>query len=438
MTTDSTDRDLSDVLGALREERRLPRRSLLKLAGAAGFASLASPLLAACAPSSQGPSASTGGSGAVPSGPFQFGVIGPLTGLLASSWGVFNQPLQIAVDELNAKGGVLGRQIQIVKYDDQSSPAQDPVISQKLIADGIQFASGPVGTSAALPSLEQTQKAGVIQGHWGADPRISDPKQYPGSYLVNMTSDQSARLSLLHLLDKAGAKRFAIALANTGDGRAYTDTATFVLNQRGITPTTVEVFEQGSTGLAALVQKVKGTNPDAVLIYGASTGDYTNIFKAITALSWSPLIASNSSTLFGLKLINKDVTPDFLSKIFITAYRNLTWTSSRPLSERVTTVLGKLAKTPDFSPAAVNPSFQGPFYDWMYVLAYAIDQAKSFDTAKVKDSLNNVKNYDGLLGKINFSATSHLAFADDQLTVASPNDLTSSSAQGFLPTSVAG
>jgi branched-chain amino acid transport system substrate-binding protein len=433
MGDETTRGDLESVLKSLEFERPISRRSLLRLAGAAGLGGASWSLLAAC-----GLSSTTTSSGPTESGPFKLAVIGPLTGLLASSWGIFNAPLFVAMDEINAKGGILKRKIEIVKYDDQSQPATEPVVAQRIAADGIKFVSGPVGTSAALPSLEQTQRAGIIQGHWGADPRISDPKRYPGSYLVNMTSDQSARITLTYLLDKVGVKKVAIALANTGDGRAYTDTATYVLSQRGISPAAVEVFEQGSTGLAALVQKLKGTGADCFLVYGAATGDYTNIFKAMLDVNWLPVVGTNSSTLFGIKLLIKDLPNSFLDKIHSTAYKNLTWTSSRPVSDRVANVLQKVASQPNFPPSAVNPSFQGPFYDWLYLLKTAIESANSFDPGKVRDALNSIHNYDGLLGKISFSGSNHLAFADDQLTVGRPTDLTDPKAHGFLPVSVLG
>lgn len=433
MADDSLSPDLENLLNALEWERPISRRSILRLAGAAGLGGASWSLLAAC-----GLSSSTSSTAPTETGPFKLAVIGPLTGLLASSWGIFNAPLFVAMDEINAKGGILKRQVEIVKYDDQSQPATEPVVAQKIVADGIKFVSGPVGTSSALPSLEQTQRSGIIQGHWGADPRISDPKRYPGSYLVNMSTDQSARLSLTYLLDKVGVKKVAIAMANTGDGRGYTDTATYVLNQRGISPASVEVFEQGSTGLAAMVQKLKGTGADGLLIEGAATGDYTNIFKAMLDLNWQPVIASNSSTLFGLKLLIKDVPNGLLDKIHVTAYKNLTWTSTRPVSDRVAGVLQKVSSQPNFPASAVNPSFQGPFYDWLYVLKTAIESANSFDTDKVRKAMNSIHSYDGLLGKISFSDSNHLAFADDQLTVAKPNDLTDPKAHGFLPISVLG
>jgi ABC-type branched-subunit amino acid transport system substrate-binding protein len=253
-----------------------------------------------------------------------------------------------------------------------------------------------------------------------------------------MTSDQSARITLNHLLEKVGVKRVAIAMANTGDGRAYTDTATYVLGQRGISPTSVEVFEQGSTGLAAMVQKLKGAGADGLMIYGAATGDYTNIFKAMLDTGWQPMIGSNSSTLFGIRLLIKDIPTAFLDRIHATAYRNLTWTATRPVSDRVATVLQKVATQPNFPASAVNPSFQGPFYDWLYLLKTAIESANSFDADRVRSALNGIRNHDGLLGRISFSGTSHLAFADDQLTVARPTDLTDPRAHGFLPIAVGG
>jgi branched-chain amino acid transport system substrate-binding protein len=413
----------------MQRERPIPRRAILRLAGVAAAAGAAGPLLGAC-----GGGGSSGG-GNRPSGPFEFAVIAPLTGLLASSWGTFGAPLRIAVDEINSAGGVLGRQIKLKDFDDESNPASEPAVAEKILGEGIHFIAGPIGSSASLPSLERTKRSGALQGHWGADPQLTDPKRYPNGYLVNMTSEQSARTSLRKVLS-LGATRPAILLANTGDGRAYTATARATLDESGISPVLEETFEQGAINLNVRVQKAKNAGADSLLLYGAATPDYAAIFKAIDDLGWEVPIASNSSTLFGIKLLVPELPQELLSRVHVTAYRNLSWTASRPIGQKQVTVLEKVAKAPKTPPVSVNPALQGPFYDWMYLVKRAVEQANSFDPRKVGAELERTTDFPGLLANITFTPQSHAGIPDDQLTVAVPADLKDPRSHGFLPQDV--
>jgi ABC-type branched-subunit amino acid transport system substrate-binding protein len=423
------ERALAQLLEPMKWERPVPRRAILRLAGAAAMAGAAGPLLAAC-----GGGTSSGG-GDRPSGPFEFAVIAPLTGLLASSWGTFGAPLRIAVDEINTAGGVLGRQIKLMDFDDESKPASEPAVAEKILGEGIDFIAGPIGSSASLPSLERTKRGGALQGHWGADPALTDPKKYPTGYLVNMTSEQSARTSLRKVLS-LGTTKPAILLANTGDGRAYTATAKATLDESGISPVLEETFEQGATNLNVRVQKAKNAGADALLLYGAATPDYAAIFKAIVDLGWEVPIASNSSTLFGIKLLVPELPQAVLSRVHVTAYRNLSWTTDRPIGDKQVQLLQKVSTAPKTPPVSVNPAIQGPFYDWMYLVKQAVEQAGSFDAKKVNDALERTSGYPGLLANITFTPQSHAGIPDDQLTVAVPADLKDERSHGFLPQDV--
>ena len=85
-------------------------------------------------------------------GPLQIGWIRPTTGRLASSFAPLYIGGLIAIDEINAAGGILGRPIVRKEEDDEASPAKEPMIVKKVQDAGVQFLVGPTGSSQTLAS----------------------------------------------------------------------------------------------------------------------------------------------------------------------------------------------------------------------------------------------------------------------------------------------
>jgi hypothetical protein len=79
--------------------------------------------------------------------PFNIGWVRPTTGRLASSFSYLYIGGLIAIEEINAAGGIMGRPIARIEEDDETSPAKEPAIVKKLQESGINFIAGPTGSS---------------------------------------------------------------------------------------------------------------------------------------------------------------------------------------------------------------------------------------------------------------------------------------------------
>src|SRR5256714_2028604 len=124
---------------------RLGRRS-------AAFAILV--LVATACVSNGGTTSGTGGgqgNQAQGGGIVKIGLIGPFSGIAASVGRSMNEGVQLAVDELNANGGVNGDQIEVIARDDQFSPAKDAQVARELIdQDHVSMIIGPAGATNYL------------------------------------------------------------------------------------------------------------------------------------------------------------------------------------------------------------------------------------------------------------------------------------------------
>jgi branched-chain amino acid transport system substrate-binding protein len=90
---------------------------------------------------------------------FNLGWVRPTTGRLASSYAPLYIGGLIAIDEINAMGGVMGRKIAQQEEDDEASPAREPAVIKKLQESGVRYICGPTGSSQSLAALAITTPA---------------------------------------------------------------------------------------------------------------------------------------------------------------------------------------------------------------------------------------------------------------------------------------
>src|SRR5262249_54365457 len=117
------------------------------------------------------------------------GWLKPLTGPLASSFNPLYISPQIALDEINKAGGILGKKLVKGEVDDQASPAQEPIAMRRLIEAGVRYVVGPTGSSQALASLEVSTPQKILQATYATASEVGDGKRYPFHYQFNFTSD---------------------------------------------------------------------------------------------------------------------------------------------------------------------------------------------------------------------------------------------------------
>jgi branched-chain amino acid transport system substrate-binding protein len=425
------ERKLDSILSSLANEKGVSRRSFLQLFGGATGAAMAGPaLLAACG------GTSGGGSAPKSNEPFNLGVIYPVTGPLVASFAPLFVPLNIAVSEINQAGGILGRQIKTIPFDDQGAPAQEPQVAQNILDQNLTFVAGPVGSSQCLASVQVLQTRGkMIQSPLGADPPLGDPTRYPGDFMLKETTDQDVDVMVSDYFT-TGAKKPALMYENTAYGQAAAPYAAKQLAAKGVTPTTTISFDPLASSFTAEIGKVKTTGADAIFLV---TGNATSSLKLVTAMiqqEYTPyiegatvfLINVGSSLAQSVKLTN-----DFAAKIRVPVYRNFVWSAGKPVSKRVSDYCKKVTSDPNVPAASRYSAVQGPFYDYVHVLKQAVESAKSFDYAKVKKELENIHNYDGMIGKISFKSSDHHGVQTESMTGGSPSDFTAPESLGFLP-----
>ncbi len=196
-------------------------------------------------------------------GAWRIGVEAPLTGDQSTLGQGMLQGAELAADQVNAGGGVLGRKVEIVQIDDAASPTTGVTAAKAAIAGGLNGVIGPYNSSVGVQTLPLYQKAGIVPIRLTSD-NATDGK---GFTLQPMTN-QIAPVTADALTKFYAAKSVGIIYDSTQNYTTSTSAAVRAkLEAAGVRVTTYQPISPGQASYADVLQQVTATNPD--MIYSA-------------------------------------------------------------------------------------------------------------------------------------------------------------------------
>ena len=398
--------DIKRPAFGLRADGSIDRRDFLRTAGRLGVGALGA--LGA---------SSLGLAGAVRAQqPFSLGWIRPTTGRLASSFSYLYIGGLIAIEEINAAGGILGRPIARVEEDDEASPAKEPAIVKKLQGSGVNFIAGPTGSSQALSSLATTTPAKIIQATYANGAEMGDGTKYPYHYQCTFNTDQQGEIAARYLVEKMKLKKIGILQESTAFGEQATAASRATLKKLGLEPVKVEVYPLNAPDLNAYVGNLRKAGIDGMIAWIANVPNAAMAFNAMNTQKWFPPITGHNG-LF-LDALFDLVPAEALTNVYGTMYRSLMWTDTTSPGPRQVAFAKKVATFAEGKGSGV-PVANSPYYDFLHVLKMVIDDEKTFEPEKIKRALDSVKGYQGLLGTMNFTPENHTAIGIDDIALAS-------------------
>lgn len=346
---------------------------------------------------------------------FKIGWVRPTTGRLASSYAPLYIGGLIAIDEINAAGGVMGRKIARQEEDDEASPAREPAVIKKLQEGGVRYICGPTGSSQSLAALAVTTASKTITTMYAIAAEAGDGNRYPWHYQCTFNSDLQAEMASRYLVETLKLKKIGILQENTAYGEQVVAACQTILKKLGVAPVGVEVFPITAPDLNGYVGNLRKAGADGVLFWTGSTPITAKGFNSMHSQKYYPAIAGHSS-LFADSLL--DLVPaEALQNAAGTYYKTLTWSDKEEIGSRQMDFARKANAFPETKETGVNVA-ASPFYDFLHLVRAAIEQEKSFDPEKVKRAMDATKDYRGLLGTLSFTPTNHAAISVENMTMA--------------------
>lgn len=201
--------------------------------------------------------------------PLRVGLIQPLSGPIAAAGSYIVNGAKIALDRVNAKGGVAGRPLELIIEDNKSDPAETRNAAEKLIVrDKVPVIIGAWGSSMTLAMMPLAAQHGVpILVETSSSVKITDPKT-PGAKGVSRISPTSEleALGVDPLLPQLGMKKIGYLAVNTDWGRGAVTAFGEVLKKHGAKIELVEYVGQADTDFYSQLTKFKAAGIDSVLI----------------------------------------------------------------------------------------------------------------------------------------------------------------------------
>ena len=189
-----------------------------------------------------------------------------LTGTGATSGTNFDNGIKLAVKEINAAGGILGKKIDYNSFDTQSNPGVAKGLADKAVDDGAYVVMGPVFSGSILVSMASTKRAEIPNFTGGEAASIT---QQGNPYVFRTSFTQSTAMPKIanYIRDKVKAKTVDVVYVNNDFGKGGRDLIIKSLEARGIKIGADISSEPGQVDFSSVVVKAKQSNADALFAY---------------------------------------------------------------------------------------------------------------------------------------------------------------------------
>lgn len=199
----------------------------------------------------------------------KFGVAGPMTGANASFGEQYMRGAQAAADEINAKGGVNGEKIVLVKGDDACEPKQAVAVANRMVdQDKVAGVVGHFCSSSTIPASEVYSDAGVIAITPGSTNPAVTERGLSAMFRMCGRDDQQGIVAGDYIVDVLKGKKVAVLHDKDTYGQGLADATKAQLTKRGVTPVLYEGLTRGEKDFSAVVTKIRAAGADIVYFGG--------------------------------------------------------------------------------------------------------------------------------------------------------------------------
>lgn len=323
---------------------------------------------------------------AVEATPIEIGMIAPLTGGTVAQGISIRDGALLAVEEVNAAGGVLGRRIAIVERDDRSTNELGAAIAHELTGDhAVVAVVGIANTGVALaaaPAFEESEIPLIVSAATGTlvTTRFAPPA-YQANYIFRVAANDRLQSALLAELVKAqGLVRPAIFHDTTSYGRLGRADLEAALAANGLKPVAIEKFNIGDTDMSEQLVRARAAGADVILTYGIGP-ELAHIAMSRAQLKWSAPVMGSWTLSMDSFTEGAGAASDgaIMPQTFIETPDNPTRAAF------IETYRQRFATTHIPTPPAGAQS-----YDAIKLLVAAIAQAKSTDGPAIRNALETL------------------------------------------------
>jgi len=317
----------------------------------------------------------------------KIGVMVPTSGSEAYYGNDMFQAYQLAVEDINKAGGVLGRQLQLYLADDGCNPNMSTQAASKILAQDPDFVVGGYCSGSTIPALQQFYDADLLMLVSVANSTEITKLGLDQTFMVNSPGSYAIQ-TLIDLMNSLKIKKVAIIHQGDAYTKNLSDICDVELPPAGFEIVTTQVMEKGAADVSAIVTAVRNSGAE-FLYWCGYYADGSNVIKQLRQGGYTGIICVGDGSM-SPELIpacgpaGEEVyvtSPPFVEfteggEAFMAAYQNK---------------FGMPAGT-----------YANISYDTLMMLKLAVEKAGTIETTAVRDQVQNI-SYKGLSGEIRFN-----------------------------------
>lgn len=316
----------------------------------------------------------------------KLGALMPMTGDLQAFGETSRNGIQLAVDEINGAGGVLGQSLAVSTGDTQTAAQPSIDAAQKLVSlEGVVAIIGALSSGNTIPVAESITKVNQI-------PQITSASTSPvistladDDFLFRtVPSDAFQGVALAEIAREQGLERLAIAHINNDYGQGLADSFQAAFTASGGTVTRAVAYEAGQASYRGELQQLATDDAEALLLIGYPENGITILKQSLEEAFFDRFVFTD-----GMKApeVIEAIGADFLDGAFGTVAQSATENEAYTLfTNAYEAEYGEIPPKPYIDTA----------YDATMILALAIEQAGSTDGTAVRDAIRAVANAPGV------------------------------------------
>jgi branched-chain amino acid transport system substrate-binding protein len=326
-----------------------------------------------------------------------FGLV-ELSGTGATSGGNFDNGVKLAVKEINAAGGILGRKISYLAMDTQSNPGVAKALAQKAIDQNAYVVMGPVFSGSIMVSMAETKRA-EIPNFTGGEAAAITQQGNPYIFRTSFTQTTAMPKVANYVRDTLKAKSVDVIYVNNDFGKGGLDLIKKELEARGIkVPNTIST-DAGQVDFSAAVLKVKQSGSDAVFVY-SNEEESARALRELRKQGYAkPVIGETVLTSQKVVELAGEAANGAIAHVGLTA------DAPQPLIKKFSD-----AFQAEYKSKSDHNGLKG--YSGMYVVKAVTEKVGKFDSkafaVAMKGISLSVKDHPGILMDVSFDANGDL------------------------------
>jgi branched-chain amino acid transport system substrate-binding protein len=344
--------------------------------------------------------------------PIKVGLVAALSGQSAKSGEALTRGLTMAINEVNAHGGVLGRPLELVRRDDESNPSKGMLAARELIQrEKVTVLFGGLDTPVSLAIVPLANQLKVpFMGIWAAGTKITE-NGAADNYVFRVSAvDELVDEALVKYGVDQGMKKPGMILINNPWGESNEAGFKRALEKRGLQNAGVERIQDSDLDVVPQLTRLKNAGADTLLLVG-NVGPSAQVVKSLDRMGWDVPVVSHWGPAGGR--FGELAGPGASRVHFIQTYVFTEHNNARgdALLASLKAAYPQIKSLADVTPAVGIANA----YDALHLSALAIEKAGNTEGKAVRDGFYAITDYDGLIKHYTqpFTAQKHDALGPD-------------------------